>query len=107
MKLHLQLNYALIRVKISSDKTFDTSSVINCESTGIKERIINVRSLLKSFMLANHPNRLKARLGSLCSTVLLPSAWGILLQVGARCGARTHDPEIKSLGHILLVPRNR
>ena len=83
MKLHLQLNYALIRVKISSDKTFDASSVINCESTGIKERIINVRSLLKSFMLANHPNHLTARLGGLCSTVLLPSAWGILLQVGA------------------------
>src|SRR6266516_3828137 len=38
----LQWNYALIRVKISSDKAFDTSSVINCESTGIKERIINV-----------------------------------------------------------------
>ena len=42
VRVKIKLGLTLIRVKISSDKTFDASYVINCESTGIKERIINV-----------------------------------------------------------------
>ena len=41
-RVKIKLEVTLIRVKISSDKTFDTSYVMKCESTGIKERIINV-----------------------------------------------------------------